>query len=433
MSDFAEEENVRMGEQYEENSLLLEGGLMVELLLGLVPLLLGALIVLGLGIKCRSLLPVLLVAFLLRTGLALTHTYIFPLPDSQADAIMFERVGWEWAKDGWSSVIENFTTGSFLYSWIIAVLYTLTDRSPLMIQGINVVIGMLNVYWIWLITHRVSYGNRRAATQAAWLAALWPTLNLYSALIMREAFITFFLLIGVYLTLLWWERGQLRHFLGAVVSFTISMVFHTGMLLLLVGLMGAVVFRSLNALFKNKGLSFVRNNIALGVLVVLGIFVITTSIGLEKLGLLSEGLGKHQEIAARDRAAYLENVVVQTPADLLWVTPIRVVYFLFAPFPWMVRALVDVIGLIDALLYLWLAYLIMLRWKLIFKNNKLLLITTLLGLIIAAFALGTSNYGTAIRHRAKVAPLIIITAVVMRYEVTQSGGQRMNERILSQC
>lgn len=403
----------------------------MNLLLGMIPLLLGAVIVIALGTQRRSLLPVLLVAFLIRTVLALIHAFIFPLPDSQEDAVRFERIGWEWAEGGWKSVLESFTTGAYLYSWIIAVLYTLTDRSPLMIQGVNVVLGTLNVYWIWLIALYVSSKNRIVATRAAWIAALWPTLNLYSALTMREAFITFFTLFGVYQFLLWWDRDRLRYFFRAAASLILSMAFHTGMFLLLAALVLMVVIRWFSSLFRNKGLTFLRGAVALCFLVVLSIFIVVTSFGLEKFGLISEGLDKHQEIAARDRAAYLENVVVQSPIDLLWVTPIRIIYFLYAPFPWMVSQLIDVIGLVDGFLYLWLSYLILSGGKRIFENKKLMLIIFLLGLIVAAFALGTSNYGAAIRHRAKVAPFMIIAAVVLRYE-EHLIRRSTNAKILSQ-
>lgn len=389
----------------------------MALLLGLVPFSLGALIVVVLGIRRKRLLSVILVfAFLLRAGLAFTHAYVAPLPDSQADAAMFERVGWEWAGGGWNSLLKNFTTGAYLYSWIIAFFYLLTDHSPLMIQGINVVLGILNVYLTWLITFYVSRGNGKAAAQAGWLAALWPTLNLYSALTMREPFVVFFELLGVYLMLVWWRKDRIRYALGAAFAFTASMAFHTGMMVLLVALVGAAAVRWFNALLQNSGRTFVRTTVTIGILLILGIAVTSTSFGLEKAGSLREGLGAYQEIAARGRGAYLHDVVVRTPMDLLWVTPIRMGFFLFAPFPWMAREASDVIGLIDASLYLVLFCFIMVRSREVVMNRALFMVAGIVMLAVAVFALGTSNYGTAIRHRAKIAPLLIVVAVVVQHE-----------------
>ena len=89
---------------------------------------------------------VLIVSFLLRAILALIHLYVVPLPDSQADAVTFERIGWELAQ-GWAAGTPfELITGAYLYSWIIGVMYYLVGRSPLLIQALNVFFGTLIVY-----------------------------------------------------------------------------------------------------------------------------------------------------------------------------------------------------------------------------------------------------------------------------------------------
>jgi hypothetical protein len=125
----------------------------------------------ALGLRHRSVFPILATAFLLRAGLAILQCYIFQLPDSQADALTFELKGWDWAAAGWGTVLENFTTNAYLYSWLISILYAITDRSPLMIQGVNVLLGTLSVYLVWRIAGLISSGNRRVANTAAWIAA----------------------------------------------------------------------------------------------------------------------------------------------------------------------------------------------------------------------------------------------------------------------
>ena len=137
------------------------------------------------------------------------------------------------------------------------------------------------------------------------------------------------------------------------------------------------------------------------------------------IGLMKEGLAHHQEVAARDRAVYLQGMKMYTMFDVFWQTPIRVIYFLFTPFPWMIKQFIDLFGLVDALLYVWL---VVCLWKLrrfVFQNSN----AKVLGLFILAgitvFAIATSNYGTALRHRAKFAPLLIAlaTPVLLRTKV----------------
>ena len=80
-------------------------------------------------------------------------------------------------------------------------------------------------------------------------------------------------------------------------------------------------------------------------------------------------------------------------------------YFLLKPFPWEVRTLSDIIGLFDICVILVATFLAILLYK--HTKNKMILIVlfTVYGMFIT-FAIGTYNYGTALRHRDKVAMLL---------------------------
>jgi len=397
----------------------------LNLYLGIVPFLFTLVAILGVGLKkSKVILSILLVAFFIRAGLAFTHAFIMPLPDSDADAVMFENLGWEWANDSNRSLFSNFTSGAFIYSWIISVLYTLTDRSPLMIQGINVFLGTTCVYLVWLIAMRITNGNTRVSGSATLVVAVWPTLNLYSALTMREAWIVFFSLLGIYYSILWWEKNKNIYCLMSIFSFLGSLAFHSGMM----GFLGIycclILAKWFSSFLQNKGSSFIRQSLLLIILAGIIVFVLLTSFGLDKLGKVLndgiEGVGEQQEIAARSRAAYLSDLTIRSPIDFIWMTPIRVLYFLFAPFPWMITTLADIVGFFDSALIMWLFYRIYKNRESI-RQNKLALIIFLflLGSIIF-FALGTSNYGTAIRHRAKLVPLIALLSSLRK--------EKLNER-----
>ena len=96
--------------------------------------------------------------------------------------------------------------------------------------------------------------------------------------------------------------------------------------------------------------------------------------------------------------------------DLIWNLPLRVLFFLGTPFIWMVSQFRDLLGLLDALVFLYIA----LRITLDIKQRRFLTIDAYLSLalvvagIVALFALGTSNDGTAFRHRAKVFPWLLL-------------------------
>ena len=283
-----------------------------------------------------------------------------------------------------------------------------------MIQAINVLLGTLVVYLTYRIAAQVS--GHRAGCRAAWFAALFPTLNLYSALTMREAFIVFFFLLGVLYALRWDQDDRATTFCFSALFLALSGAFHTGMLPML-GVLGLIaIIRWASLLPAAHSRRFVRVTTAVMLLALLGVGIIVSGWGLEKVGLIQRGLGEHQATAARDRAAYLSTLVVRQPLDLLWHTPIRVVYFLFSPFPWWVRQPVDVLGVMDASLYLWLtAHIMRRRGRGLSWNRRVRLLVLFLAAGIAVFALATSNYGTAVRHRAKFAPLFIAVAMAVKH------------------
>ena len=64
---------------------------------------------------------VLLVAFFVRATAALFHYYIAPLPDGSNDAVIFEKIAWEWAQGGLNGWAVRYPgIDSFFISWIIA-------------------------------------------------------------------------------------------------------------------------------------------------------------------------------------------------------------------------------------------------------------------------------------------------------------------------
>lgn len=100
---------------------------------------------------------------------------------------------------------------------------------------------------------------------------------------------------------------------------------------------------------------------------------------------------------------------MNTVFDVLWQTPIRLLYFLFTLYPWWVRQPIDIIGAMDVLLYVWL---VIFAWKCRrdTRHNTGTMMMMLLLVGLSTFAIVTSNYGTALPHRAKFAPYLTILA-----------------------
>lgn len=386
----------------------------MEHLLGITGLAFVGLITLYLALRHPAVRIVLLVAFAVRAGAALFHFYVAPLPDGGSDARSFERVAWEWAQGGFTGVLEAFTgPSSYFISWIIAIVYSITDRSPLMAQSLSVLAGMGGIFLIWRLTYDL--WGERSAKKAIWVAALFPNLVQYSALTMREAFVVFFFLLGLYYVLRWTRTNSLLYFSGAISMFAIGVFFHGAMVVAILALAGLALWRESKRVYK----TLIRCRIAvIGVTIVLLLLVlsgafIAAGIAVPKLGaqdMLMERAMARLERPGRDTAAYPSWTVPSSPKDYLWALPAKSVYLLFAPFPWDIRKPSHLIGLFDGLLYLILATFLWRNRKAVWADpgaRTILLITLPL---ILTFAVGSSNFGTGLRHRAKFVSAIIVMA-----------------------
>ena len=109
-------------------------------------------------------------------------------------------------------------------------------------------------------------------------------------------------------------------------------------------------------------------------------------------------------------AAYPEWTKAKNISELIYKIPIRGVYFVFAPFPWNVTQTRHIIGMLDGLLYMSLAFIILMNIKKIWSNFTLRIIFIILISYIAIFSIGVGNFGTGIRHRSKFAFIFIFLA-----------------------
>ena len=386
-------------------------------LLGIFIVLLGfaAIVLLVLSIKDARLRNLILLAFLLRLGLALFHAYLMPLPDSGADALGFERLGWETA-DAWlrKGEVPNLS-GAYLYSAWIGILYFLFGRIPLVAQFANVLLGTFAVYYTWKLAFLIT-DSRRAALISTLLAAIFPTLNLYSAITMRESSIVFFTVTSVYCFFLWLEKGKLSQMVGAVVLFVPASALHGGMVFIEIVY---VFFFSFYHPKKKRWVAFSLNSLIAMLLVVFVVVAfgdfITNKLPQDMSMLFSpDYLGERTAIAARDRAAYLSGLTPTSLPSMLLQTPLRMFYFFYTPFIWMVSTPADIAGLFDALFYIFLSMYAFKGLAHLWREDKLLFwaIVSILLVFLVVFAWGTSNYGTAIRHRQKIVWFLTIPAAL---------------------
>ncbi len=358
---------------------------------------------------------ILIIAFALRTGLALFHAFILHLPDSTMDAAGFELTGWEYAT-AWNTGLEvNITISRYaniIYTKIIGAIYFISGRVPLIIQFVNVVLGVLIVYYVYKIIIELG-ATKRSAQIGSVITALFPTLCLYSTIILRETFISFFVIVSVFYFLKWLNSGTVSKLVLAVTFLLLSSAVHGAMIV--IGVAYAIFFIFYEVKTKRWRLISKQSFLGIGIFIVTLVIVIYGSFLRDKLPtdislvFSPDYMSFKVTVAATGGAAYLVGFTPNSILDIILQSPVRMVYFLLAPFPWMISSPGQILGLIDALLYLVLVFfsIIGLKYLKKYNNPAFWAVILILLIIIGTFAWGVSNFGTAIRHRQKIVWLII--------------------------
>ncbi len=392
--------------------------------LGWLALVLGLLIVLACAGADRRVAAALLTAFALRALLALVGHYVMHLPDVGIDTVWYEQTGWAWAQAGLGHVLANIQPGARLYVWMIAVLYAIVGRSPLVVLALNVLLGSL-VVWVTYRTSEAMWGAK-AAVCAAWVVALFPTTVLYSCIMLREVSTVYPLMLGTLGLVRWAKSHRLRHLLGCVLWLAIAAGFNTAILAALAVVSLVVLLHWLSSL-PNPEARIVQATIGLILVVAVMGLVVASGWGLSKFGSVSKlslaKLARMQERVAYGRTVYLKGVTPRSVGDLAWQLPLRVLHFLFAPFLWMRLLPRDALALLDSALLLSLAVGLWMSRRQILRQPAARAVALVLLALVVAFALGVSNYGTAIRHRSKLVPLMA-TLLCIQAPIQLAEGPR---------
>ncbi|MDC0240402.1 hypothetical protein OAK08_02050 [Candidatus Pelagibacter sp.] len=375
-------------------------------LLGITSIALVTLITIVTGLRWPAVSRIIYVALSVRVLILLIGHYIIPLPDSTKDAVGLDNLAWSYGKDGFINSLSYYKgLNSFFYSWVIGVIYSLFGRSILISQSLSLLFGVGSVFLVWWLAKKI--WDDRTAIKVGWVVALFPSLILYSVLPLREVYSSFFLLVAAYGIFNWTKTSSNYSIVLAISGYIGAAFFHGPLILGGIVFLFIILLSALKKLFKS--LIFLRLNLQSFIIIILGLSFmfafVSNEIYIPKLGYFDEiNLGYLlSESKARmiGNASYSEILQIKSNTDFLYKVPLRVLYFLFSPFPWNIEKPIHIIGALDSFLYMFLVYLIFLNRKIILKDPFLRIILLILVCYFFMFAIGVSNFGAGIRHRSK--------------------------------
>lgn len=349
-----------------------------------------------------------LFAFLVRVVFMFLDLYVFRLPHSGGDSEFFFIDAVLYSQD-----LFNMPSGE-LYSKVMAVLFYIIGPQRPIGQYVNVLLGLSVVFIIYRILIILEV-NSKITRLVVTIAAFFPTSLFMSAIFLREAFPTFFIAASVFYFIKWFQSGRIMDMLLSFLSVGLASTFHAGVIGVVFGYAFVFIFYKLNS----NSYKFTLKSLMIFLLICMIFFVGYTSFSdvlLKKLNHVGEIGDIYSAANYREGgSAYLENLTITNPLELTLYGPIKCFFFLTMPLPIYWRGLMDILTFIfDSSLYLGaIVYFVIYRKK--FNKRKKLVIGLLLALLgsVLIFGVGVTNAGTAVRHRQKLVPIVLVTLAVM--------------------
>jgi hypothetical protein len=245
------------------------------------------------------------------------------------------------------------------------------------------------------------------AKKISLLWMIWPIEFIFSITFLREMPIQCLFITSFYQFLLFLKYNRFRCIINAILLIAVAVLIHSGVVAVL------LVYLFVWATRSNK---FRMLKVSLGIFSLL--LVLSSPVGgmlMHKFGSIKTIEDVVEDSHQNDRAntTYMYTIPT-TPEEFITQIPYRFIMFSLSPFPWQVYDISTILAwLLDGVFQLFFFYQILrLLFNCQMKSKMALEIRKTVLLIFFGlnfvFCLGTAEYGTAMRHRAKILPMMII-------------------------
>lgn len=296
------------------------------------------------------------------------------------------------------------------YFYFVGGLYYLLGQARLVPVMFNCLAGALAVFPVYRVACELR--GPEAGRPAALLVAFFPSLMLWSILLIRDAWVV--------LSLLW----IISTVLELRISFTPLRVVRLILLLAVLGTLRQYLFlmvamsAAASLLVGRAGRTW--RSLAGGGLALVLILLLMKYAGfglweLERASLHQLSLQRQYNSNVSDAAGSLRpEVDISEPIAAITYLPVGVMYFLGSPFPWEVVSSSQMLAVPDVILwYLLLPFVFMgLRHMLRYRLRDSTMLILCLLQITVLYALVEGNVGIIFRHRAQViAPAMVLAGI----------------------
>jgi len=372
---------------------------------------------------------ILWLGFFLRLVNAFYNGFIGPSFGSSDDALGFHFYALR--------SYQNIATDEFalhnIYPSFLGFFYSITTDSLFLGCALSA-LGWLASAFILVRIMRILSFEMSTQWRVMLIYALIPSSLMYTSVTLREPFQLLFINLAFYAALKIYYHRSIAHWLVLFLAVL-------GLGLLHGGLIVSGIFIIVGTLFlltsrNRKGVSFTKV-VLVSPVVILFLFYgysLFTSFSYGALDTMEAGLGiavqVYQEgtMAADQRASYRTDIIeLNSLGGFILSIPFFLFQYLFEPMPWRMSSIVDIVVLLENMLRFWLIwnalkYLVgiyrnkpMFVARNFFGNGRFIFFIFLSYLIMETiWSLGTTNWGTGIRHHLPSLGLLLVASFAYR-------------------
>ncbi|HEX7997623.1 MAG TPA: glycosyltransferase family 39 protein [Pyrinomonadaceae bacterium] len=314
--------------------------------------------------------------------------------------------------------------------YYVASIYRLTGPNMLAVQFVNSIVGAATAPLIYLCARHI-FNNQRTARLTALFVAFFPSLVLWSAQGLKDGPIVFLLSFAMLATLKLGEKLSPKYIvlLALALFCLLSLRFYI-FYMVIAAIAGAFVIGMREATARN----FLRQFV---VIVFLGLSLtylgVTRYAGsqFENYANLQAVQRSRSDLATSAKSGFGKDVDVSTTGGAITAIPIGFLYLMFAPFPWQLASLRQMITLPEMLIW-WASFpmLVLGFWYSVkFRLRQIspiLIFTTMLTLAYSVFQ---GNVGTAYRQRAQILVFYFMFVAVGFVLMKERREDRKRQRV----
>ncbi len=329
--------------------------------------------------------------------LLIVHVYFMKLPGSGDDDLRFEQLSVNYYYHMAFGTSINLFQDATTYPKIIGFFYLLGAPNKMIPGLINITIHTITIILLYQIS-KYMFKNEKVALVSSFLYTIYPLTMLSTIITLREVFIILFILIFVLNLIKFHDTKNIIYIFFSIISIFLGSLFHIGVIGLILCLIGYY-------LIYMKGPFVIKVILALVMLVGFAGFILNSN-----NSKIQSNIDKNNQIQQFNTTSSRADYISKNQSNSILTNIEQEIYFVIKPLPWEVRSGSDIVGFGNIAFILFSIYCAIRIYKESHNEKIIIVLMTVISLYLT-FALGTFNYGTALRHRDKSSMLLIMFLV----------------------